>query len=291
MLVPTAIGLPFMMRKSTTESPGTTYNELSIQIGLNGFSFCVYNRLTHTITALERHSFHEELSSPANPDGIADELKRVFEKSGALQLPFKKVSLIHQNELATFVPLSLFDETNLADYLAYNVRVMENDFIAYDFIKEYGLVNVYIPYVNVNNFIFEWFGEFEYAHSSGLLVKSLLKRAPASKDAQLFAHLHSRQIDLVALIDGALLFYNTFHYTTAEDALYYLLFTIEQLGLSAETLPVHLSGSAPAKDTIYNLAYTYIRNLAIFEGFEGEGEGALYDSSVSKGDALLLSSF
>ena len=35
--------------------------------------------------------------------------------------------------------------------------------------------NVYVPYVNINNYLFQNFGEFEYQHHSSILLEKLLK--------------------------------------------------------------------------------------------------------------------
>jgi hypothetical protein len=71
-------------------------------------------------------------------------------------------------------------------------------------------------------------------------------------------------MDVVVLSHRQLLFYNTFPYTTKEDFLYYLLFTLEQLKLDTTTIKTRLFGAVSEADEIYNICYEYITQLSIF---------------------------
>ena len=71
---------------------------------------------------------------------------------------FNKIQVIHDNEVQTLVPSALFEEANLSDYLKFNAKIFKNDFITYDAITNQEIMSVYVPYVNVNNYIFEKFG-------------------------------------------------------------------------------------------------------------------------------------
>ena len=68
-----------------------------------------------------------------------------------------------------------FDENSLATYLNLNIKVLKTDFITFDDIHSIDAKNVYVPYVNINNYLFQNFGEFEYQHHSSILVEKLLK--------------------------------------------------------------------------------------------------------------------
>ena len=78
---------------------------------------------------------------------------------------FESINVTHSNNLSTFVPKPFFNEDNLSDYLQYNIKILKNDFIAYDTLENSELVNVFIPYVFINNYLFDTFGSFEYKHT------------------------------------------------------------------------------------------------------------------------------
>jgi hypothetical protein len=59
---------------------------------------------------------------------------------------------LHNNNLSTFVPAPLFDE-NFMGLSAIQYQGFETDFFAHDEISNYQINSVYIPYVNMNNFL------------------------------------------------------------------------------------------------------------------------------------------
>ena len=62
-----------------------------------------------------------------------------------------------------------------------------------------------------------------------------------------------------------LLLFNSFEYSTAEDFIYYLLFTCEQLQLSPETIAVYLLGLIDENSEYFKMAYKFIRNCNLLE--------------------------
>ena len=143
--------------------------KLSIQINLNGLSFCVLEENSNTITYLNNLVFDRKLT----PFELLDHLKEAFNNIEILQNKFSAVTIIYVNELSTLVPSPLFNEDNLADYLKFNSKILKSDFISYDEISINFSVNVYIPYVNINNYIYDKFGAFTYKHFSTILIDTI----------------------------------------------------------------------------------------------------------------------
>ena len=251
------------------------------------FLFVSVTKARNTVTALEHHEFSEA----RQPEAITRDLREYFQKNELLQHPFKKVVLIHENELSSFVPESMFDEDCLPDYLKFNIKILENDFIAYDSIKNHDLVNVYIPYVNANNFLFEYFGAFEYQHYSSILVSTLLNKAPWKKEACMFVHKHKEHFEIVVLKNRKLLLYNTFTYTAPEDLIYYILFTAEQLDMDPGTFPLYLLGTITEGDAFYEAARTYIRNVVFGEHYCRFSFGEGIQQPKAHENLILLNSF
>ncbi|NER17641.1 DUF3822 family protein [Spongiivirga citrea] len=234
-----------------------TLLELSIQLSLGGLSFCILDKSINTLVHYTSFPFHEV----ATPNQLLDKVKRVFASSLVLQQPFQKVKIIYVNELNSFVPTALFSDKNLEDYLKFNTKVLPNDFITFDVLSNTEMVNVYIPYVNINNFIFEQYGTFEYKHFASLLVNSILNTAPSDEQAAVYVYVHDQQFDVVVVKQRKLQLFNTFKHTNKEDFIYHLLFVAEQLGLNPDKFPLYFLGDVKKDDDLYEIAYTYIRNV------------------------------
>ena len=158
------------------------------------------------------------------------------------------------------MPETLFDETNIADYLKFNNKILPSDFISYDQLSN-GTVNVYVPLVNINNYIYDTFGAFTYKHYSTLFIEHLIN-LKAGLDSNMFVDVDENQFEIAVLKEQKLIFYNTFSYSTKEDFIYYILFTAEQLQMNPETFPLVFSGLIDEDSELYEIAYKYVRHIS-----------------------------
>ena len=243
-----------------SEDSFENYHKLSIQVSLNGLSFCVLDPIGNSITLSRRVEFEKELS----PYEVLKELKSLIRSEGILDYQYSDVVVIHRNTLFSLVPKALFNPKELANYLKFNVKLLANDLVVYDKIPNYELVNVYVPFVNLNNYIYDLFGEFEFRHHGTVLLDSLLNLHNKGKAPICYVHVDADQIDITVVEQKKLLFFNSFRITSKEDFIYYLLFSLEQLKLDPETVKVRLFGTIEEEDERYEIAFEYIQNIGIF---------------------------
>ena len=232
---------------------------LTIQVGLNGFSFLIVDRFENKIYSFFDKSFEKKIT----PEVLLEKIIEEFKSEENLQLSFSKIQVIHDNEMQTLVPAALFEESNLSDYLKYNTKIFKTDFITYDVISNQDIMLVYVPFVNINNFIFEKYGSFEYKHNSTVLIERILQINSNKIGNNLFVNVNLNYFELVILKSSSLVFYNRFEYTTKEDFIYYILFTIEQLDLNVEKINSTFFGKISTDDELFLIAYKYIRNVSI----------------------------
>lgn len=204
-----------------------------------------------------------KFSEKITPQQLLKKLIEEFDTIDLLNENFTKIQVIHDNEVQTLVPSALFEEANLSDYLKFNAKIFKNDFITYDAITNQEIMSVYVPYVNVNNYIFEKFGSFEYKHSSTVIIDKVLQIEKNIKEKSLYVNVEKSNIDILVISSNSLLFYNKFNYNTKEDFIYFILFTIEQLELNPEKLNCKFIGSITNDDELFKIAYEYIRNVSI----------------------------
>ncbi|AWH86095.1 DUF3822 domain-containing protein [Flavobacterium album] len=234
------------------------YKKLSLRIAHNGMSFCCFDTLNWEITSCKSVAF-----SKYTP--IEEELWKAFVNHQQLTRPYDEIMVLHDNSFNTFVPDALFDENYIGSYLQYNTKVFETDFFAFDAIGSYELNNVYVPMMNVNNFLIDQFGAFEYKNVNSVLVAKLLDASKNIDEKQVYVHVQDSHFEIVVVRNQKLLLYNSFEYKTPEDFLYYLLFTMEQLFLNPETAKVSVLGKIDESHPCFTLGYTYIRNIALFD--------------------------
>lgn len=243
--------------------PNNLYEtHLSIQLSLDGFSFCIVDKSYDLVQKVAHREFEETAGSP---EDLLSKIRGVFDQEKLLQHQFGSVNVTHVNELSSLVPRSLFDKNRIKDYIRYSSMTYDNDYIVYDEIEGQELVNVYIPFVNVNNFLLDRFGSFEYSHFSSVLVSNLLNTYKFSEHPHLFVHLERSRMYVVGISESKLQLYNSFGYRTKEDFVYYILFVAEQLGMDPESFELVLSGWIDKESELYKLAYVYVRNVSLIE--------------------------
>lgn len=235
-----------------------TNKELSIQISLNGLSFCILQRDANTIITLKQIEFDKK----QNPLELLDRLKGLFHSEKVLQTSFDKVMVIHDNELSTLVPKPLFNEDAIADYLKFNSKILKSDFITYDDVVSSDSMCIYVPYININNYLYDTFGEFTFKHKASVLIESVLQLEKNTESTKVYVNVNTNHFELLIIDRAKLLFYNTFEYSTKEDFIYYILFTTEQLNLNPEVFNLVFTGDINKDDEFYKIAYRYIRHVA-----------------------------
>lgn len=236
------------------------YKNLVLQVSLTDVSYCIKDTLKNKIETVKNVAF----DTSSNPNHIEVSLNKVFNDIPELKTSFDEITVLHNNSLLTFVPSVLFDERYLSSYLQYNTKVFESDFYTHDVVSNYEVNTVYIPYVNINNYLIDHFGSFNYKHSFSVLVKKILDSSKNMDESQLYVHIQKENFQIIAVKNQKLLLFNTFDYKTEEDFIYYLLFTAEQLNLNPETVQLKLIGAINTDSNLYKIAYQYIRNVSLF---------------------------
>ncbi len=273
------------MVKATIKENNTLL-KLSIQVSLNGLSFCILNTQEKEVIFYKKIEFEQQM----DPVKILTEIELEYKKNEELQFNVDEVLLLFSNELYTLVPQNLFKEGEASNYLKLNAKILQNDFVAYDEIVNYAMVNVYIPYANITNHFFEKYGEFEYKHSITVLVNCLMQ-LPANSQPQVYLLNRQSSYDLVVIEKGRLILCNTFSYSTKEDFIYYLLFTVQQLQLDPEVFELVLLGDINRDSKLYDITYKYVKNVRFHGPFHDFSFSAEIKPQMDLEEYLLLKSF
>jgi len=237
------------------------YKKLVIQVSLNGLSFASFDTLTNKVLSLEKITIGKFDRNVTIEELFSD----AFLKFEELKAGYDQIVVIHSNNLSSFVPIPLFDEEYIGSYLQFNTKVFETDFFAFDTLENYQMNNVYIPYVNMNNFFIDQFGTFDYKHANSILVEKILDVSKNSYEHKMFVHICETHFELVVIRNQKLEFFNSFEYKTPEDFLYYILFTAEQLHMNPENFSLEFLGAIDEEHLLYKTAYKYIRNISLIE--------------------------
>jgi hypothetical protein len=201
---------------------------LSIQLSLDGFCFYITNPNSQKVLKVLKEEF---ATRKTDPKALLDALERFIFKEDLGSLNFKSVEVIHHNNLISIVPNDYFDENKLGLYLQNTIKLYASDYISYDPISSIDAQAVYLPFVNINNYILDKFGAFEYQHASARLIEklSLISGEKENSTKDFYLNLNLNSIEIIVFEKKKLVFFNNFDTRTKEDVVYYTLFALEQL--------------------------------------------------------------
>jgi|TARA_R100000479_G_scaffold70100_3_gene33793 hypothetical protein len=246
------------LERSINNDTINTNKSLSVQISLTGLSFLVTSSDNREVLFFSEEKF----DNTTTPEETLTVIDSVINGNEGLQYSFDQVTLLYATNLYTLVPAPLFDEKKASEYLKFNSKILANDFISHDVLKNQDLVIVYVPYININNYFFDKFGSFQYYHATSILIKTILNAEKFSEKTKVYLHVQVENFDCIVVKNGKLILCNTFSYRTAEDFIYYLLFCMEQLSLNPESTEVVLSGDIEKESNLFDIVYKYVRHVS-----------------------------
>jgi hypothetical protein len=229
-------------------------------VGLYGLSFL----MEHEDRRIYKH-FSYEAGNPAAITGFLEKWARDWEEFRRLERPV----LYHHNDLNLFVPSEIYrpgEEKNLLDY---NVKILPGDTFSADMALPGGVVNVYVPFENVNNFFLEFFDEVEFYHSASPFYAYAQKLHNASR-TEIFVRLMEKEFQYLILDKGNFMFFNTFRMENTDDFLYYFFFVWEETGMNARKPGIFLLGPDDKIPSVQEALKDFSNGIRHLSGTEPE---------------------
>ena len=251
-------------QKTTKIDSYTNNSSLAIHINESWVVFCLFNH--QKLSSLNKVRFlHKKKSNFA-----LKTIKKYIKSFSKENIP-SEVKLIYYNKTSTLVPSTLFDHKNSLNYLKYNTSINIDDIAANDQVLNHEINNVYIPNTEINNFIFEKFRTFDFFHYSSLIIEKISNELAEKFSEKVFVNINDGFIDILFFKDKKLMFYNSYDYNSDEDILFYLLFCFSELKLNPDEIHTVFSGSIDLDSKLYELIYTYVRNVELIDPIDIDG--------------------
>jgi len=231
---------------------------LSIQVNLDGFSFAILNLEEQKYIALE----HFDIQNKISYSDLAEQIDLIVNKKELLQQNFVSTSVSIGHTINTLTPNVLYEEENGKEILAFNHLLSQNETETRDWIQAIQAFNSYFIPEELKRCLNKHFKNILWKHDSSILIESLIHQFKLQEGVRVYISIQNKSFDITILESKHLKFFNSFSYKTAEDLIYYLLFTYEQLQLNPDKTPLIISGEIEKDSEVYKLLYRYIRNIS-----------------------------
>ena len=227
---------------------------LSVEIGLNNFSYCLFDTLTFTYILLKKFEFEAKGIKES-----CEKITNIIASEELLQKEFYSSSLAFNNFPSTLVPTPFYKEEKNREILSFNHEIEE---VLTDKMHQMDAVNIYSVPTELLNLINKSFPNTQKKCNSSILIDQLLLQNEKTEKTIVYASIERKKLEICVLSENKLEFHNSFTTDTKEDLLYFLLFSMEQLGLSPEKTELVLLDDILKSDEKYNLLYEYVRNIS-----------------------------
>ena len=231
---------------------------LTIQFALGGLSYALLDTTTQTLVALE--CYQSDLLSDSGD--LFRTLERTLEAKGLNDKGFEAVSCLSDNRLCTLVPNAVFDDDEKSKYLEFAFQIPEGYTVIAEPVKAASCHNVTAwPKALQDKLAAKWPNAM-FSHTSSIFIESVMQNDTTSG---VFVLVRIRDFDMVIKKEGKLLFFNNFKFNTKDDFAYFMLFAMEQYGLSGHDTPVCFSGLIRPASEIIDLCGRYVKDLSFAE--------------------------
>ncbi len=238
---------------STLDNLLTEKCHLSIEIGLNSIGYSIFDTLTLTYIVLKDFEFDSR-----NIEESITILERIITSEFLLKKEFYSSCLSLNNLPSTLVPTPFFNDKKKENILNFNQKIYDD--ILTDKLQHIDAVNIYSVPTKLTELIQKHFPSTQIKSSSSIWIDQLL--AQNKEDEKVYAVISDNLLELFVIKNGKLELHNNFVTGSKEDVLYYLLFVMEQLGLSTEKTELVLFGHILKSDELYQLLFNYVRYIS-----------------------------
>ncbi len=237
-------------------SGSQTKKILSIELGLDGFSFTVLDVLEFKYQLLESYQW----SGGQSWGKISGLLENIVKENPLLTNNFERVNIAYFSPQLTLVPFEVFQHLHKESYHDFVSDSPPGHHVNSDRLNNLKAYGVYsFPDVLQKKLDF-LFPVHRIRHSGSVLIESLLAAIKMGEwEADIVLHIRPDFLE-VLLIDGQkLLFYNTFRYHAIDDLMYYLFFVLEKFNMDASEQRAMLLGEVSLDSELYRMLSAYFR--------------------------------
>lgn len=246
----------------------TEQYKLSIQVSLNGFSFCCMDDRTKRFVALKDYSI-------ANLSGTFDELcfqiERIVKEDELLNRPYKEVKCMLVSQMYTLIPSEFFIKEKSFEYLKSLIPFSEKEVeVHYSRIKNSSIVAVYAIPVTITSAIREAHPTATFYNQCVPQINKQLAEKTTSQ-YQLSIFTHNNLVGFSLMDNGKLKIYTTYNIESTSDLVYYALLLLKEHDIKPADVEVYVSGTVEKQSPRFAELSQYLPNLALDlvpKGFE-----------------------
>ena len=231
--------------------------ELSILAGMDSFAYIIRDRTHNQLLA-----YHSRTLTNADRTDWAATLHRFVREDDKLQsVRYGNCVLGWQSDRLTVVPNALYDPAHPRTYVEQLGTTGLDDEVRAERFQELDAHVVFAAPRDRLSAAERRLAPLRTHHLAGGLLSAWAARARRLNHQAVSCAVRGGRLFVAVHRAGHLLFFNTFAYTNAQDALYYLLLAYQQTGWTPNRVPLYLCGEVTEHSELYRQFYRYVEDI------------------------------
>jgi hypothetical protein len=231
----------------------SSYN-LSIQIALNGLSFCIIDTPNDDCLVIKNLALNKELSREA----WEDQLIGVLNGESLLNGPWKQVRVIWSSRKSLMIPSHLFRTEDLRSYMVLHQLLEEYDEIQHIRLQSPDAWVVFPIPSSITQLIINRFPGALFYHQSVPMIESILHRKGSPVPDGIHVNLQEDFFNYAIIQGGELQSFNSFSWKDVNDILYLVVYLYRQFEFSTKAQELVLYGMGEDHAEVIKLLKKYI---------------------------------
>jgi hypothetical protein len=263
----------------------TSEYHISIQLGLDGFSFCIldiprnkYILFRHIPLIVGKLQF------------LPQKIENIFEEEDKLNNSFNSVSITYSGINATLFPKEFSNASESFKFASLSNGTSRIEEIKTEDIPGFSYQIVYSLPNKLMNLFNRRYSEFQFRHKSIPLLGAAMEQRNEKKNS-LVINFEKKYIRAVAIKGSQIDLYNSFYFKNESDFLFHILNIWRNLQLDPEKDEA-LIGGFVADDSIYvRQIKKYIGNVSFLKPSEEYNYGTLFEKVQKHQFVSLLNTY
>lgn len=258
---------------------------LSIQAGLDGFSFCVLDQRKNKYLA-----FCQIPLIVGKLQFLARKIEAIFEQEEMLNSAYKSVIVTYSTNKTTLVPKEFADPTFVNQLTDLTGKISRAEAIAKNDLPGFNYQLIFSYPRELLNIFNRKYTDFSFKHKTiPLIMTALIQRN--EKRNTLIINFEKKYIRIIALKGNEIDLYNSFYYKNESDFLYYTLNVCHNLQFNSELDEVLIGGYVATDSGYIRQLKKYLGIIHFLKPFPDYDYGTLFDQVQSHQFVSLLNSY
>jgi hypothetical protein len=240
---------------NTLQSQTAAKCDLLIHIGTRKLQYAVIDKVRDELKAIAEY----ELPEINSLSDLLFAIDRLPETKREFKYPFNKIKVSFDSYKYTFIPEELFETENEHEYSKF-INPLVTDLILANRLKSVKIRNIFAIDTNFNAALSHIFHKPLIFNQASSFIEGIKRTNPYKTHNCLFIDLQIDHIQIAFLKNSELVIYNLLECINADEFNYFLLNTIEILGLDLTDTKLILSGKIAAEsDENYQRILKYFK--------------------------------